>query len=182
MAETGTLSNRERLVRFLKTGTEGSFFLPGRNKAYRHLRNVMVTMIEDGQGVEAVNCIKLVHTQKLYFKREPLLIFLAEATHSINQETKKAAYAIVNDVCETPTDLFIWLNWVKIFSQLMKGWGSGLRKTVSDWYNSRDPMQIAEFVTRYKHVGRWSHKDVFRLSHIKPKNEGQYASNCNVVS
>lgn len=174
MAEGNPLTNRERLIRYLKTGTEGSFYLPGRNKAYHHLRNVIITMISEGQGVEAVNCIKQVNAEKVYFKREPLLYFLAEATHSSNEETKKAAYAIVNDVCETPVDLFIWLNQVKIFSQLTKGWGAGLRKTVANWYNSRDPMQIAEFVTRYTHVGKWSHKDVFRLCHIKPTNDGKF--------
>lgn len=172
MAEGPSRTNRERLIRYLKTGTEGNFFLPGHNKAYRHLRNVILTMITEGQGVEAVDCIKRVNAEKLYFKREPLLYFLAEATHSSNLETKKAAYAIVNEVCETPVDLFIWLNQVKIFSQFTKGWGAGLRKTVANWYNSRDPMQIAEFVTRYRNHGRWSHKDVFRLSHLKPANEG----------
>lgn len=165
------LSLQEKLVRYLKTGTEGSFFLPGKNKIFRMFGNVMKVMIEAGQGPEAVECIKRVNAEKSYFKREPLLFYLAVATNSSNEATKTAAYAAVNEVCENPVDLFLWLKHVKDLSQLTKGWGAGLRKTVTKWYHSRDPMVIAEFVTRYMSFGRWHHKDVFRLSHMKPENE-----------
>jgi len=67
----------------------------------------------------------------------------------------------------------IELPWHQMVILFKTGWGSGLRKAVSRWYNSKDPMLVAEFVTRYTHVERWSHKDVFRLGHIKPENEGK---------
>lgn len=168
------LSLQEKLVRYLRTGTEGSFFLPGKNKVFRMFGNVMKVMIEAGQGPEAVECIKRVNSEKSYFKREPLLYFLAVATNSSNEATKRAAYAAVNEVCENPVDLFVWLKHVKDLSQLTKGWGAGLRKAVTKWYHSRDPMVIAQFVSQYVSVGRWHHKDVFRLSHIKPENESKF--------
>ncbi|XP_045201406.2 RNA-binding protein RO60-like [Mercenaria mercenaria] len=170
-ADVNPLSLQEKLIRYLRTGTEGSFFLPGKNKVFRMFGNVIKVMIEAGQGPEAVECIKRVNAEKSYLKREPLLYFLAVATHSSNEPTKKAAYIAVNEVCENPVDLFTWLKHVKDLSQLTKGWGAGLRKTVTKWYHSRDPMLIAEFVTRYVSVGRWHHKDVFRLSHMKPEND-----------
>ncbi|XP_052789326.1 RNA-binding protein RO60-like isoform X2 [Mya arenaria] len=173
MAEGDVRSNEEKLIRFLKTGTERNFFLPGKNKSFRYLGNVVCTMMNDGEGQRVVECIKRVHADKLYHKREPLLFILAQSCHAgANDAVKKAAYDLVNEVCANPVDLFTWLKHIKICSQFTKGWGSGLRRTVNNWYNSRDPKQIAEFVTRYTHVERWSHKDVFRLSHIKPKNDG----------
>jgi 60 kDa SS-A/Ro ribonucleoprotein len=173
-ADINPLSLQEKLIRYLRTGTEGSFFLPGKNKVFRVFGNVIKVMIEAGQGPEAVESIKRVNSEKSYYKREPLLYFLAVATHSSNEPTKKAAYLAVNEVCENPYDLFMWLKHVKDLSQLTKGWGAGLRKTVTKWYHSRDPMLIAEFVTRYVSVGRWHHKDVFRLSHMKPENDSKY--------
>lgn len=167
------LSLMEKLTRYLRTGTEGSFFLPGRNKAFQMFGNVFSVLVEAGQGPEAVARIKSINAEKSYHKREPLLYFLAVATHSSDAPTKAAAYAIVNEVCENPFDLFIWLKHVKELSQLTKGWGAGLRKTVSNWYHSRDPLVIADFVTRYKSVGRWHHKDAFRLSHMKPQNDSK---------
>ena len=169
-----TLTLEQRLIRYLKTGTEGTFFLPGKNKAFKIHGNVMKLMIEAGQGKEAVDHMKRINAEKSYFKREPFLYFLAVASDSDNMEIKRAAYALVTEVCETPVDLFIYLKHVKILSQLTKGWGAGLRHVVCNWYNSKDPMHLAELVTRYTEAGRWSHRDVFRLSHIKPANEGKF--------
>ncbi|KAH3799525.1 RNA-binding protein RO60-like isoform X2 [Dreissena polymorpha] len=172
MANEHISNSKERLIRFLKTGTDKSFFLPGKNKHFQYVGNAMTQMINDGRGLEAVECIKKVHSEKLFLKLDPMLMFLALACHSNNDmAVKKAAYALVEIVCETPVELFKWLKQVKTCSQLTKGIGRGLRSTVSNWYNSKDPMQVAEFVTRYKNVGNWSHKDVFRLCHVKPAND-----------
>ncbi|WAR30710.1 RO60-like protein, partial [Mya arenaria] len=51
MAEGDVRSNEEKLIRFLKTGTERNFFLPGKNKSFRYLGNVVCTMMNDGEGL-----------------------------------------------------------------------------------------------------------------------------------
>lgn len=170
MAHRALLTDDQQLDRYLKIGTQGTFFLPGQNKAFQR-RNIITILIDNGRGKEAVEAIVRVNREKTYLKREPLLYFLALAAHSNDAETKKAAYASLNEVCTTPTDLFIFLKHIKILSQFTKGWGRALRRGVSSWYNTKDPVVLAELVTRFTHLGRWSHQDVFRMSHIKPENE-----------
>ena len=172
MAHRNLLTDDQQLERFLKTGTQGTFFLPGKNKVFQR-RNILTIMIDGGRGKEAVDAIVRINREKTYLKREPLLFFLAEAANSSDAETKKAAYACLNEVCTTPTDLFIFLKHIKILSQLTKGWGRALRRAVCSWYNSKDPMVLAELVTRYNNVEKWSHQDAFRMSHIKPANESK---------
>jgi len=122
MAEGGSRSNEERLVRFLKLGTERNFFLPGKNKLFPFHGNIMSIMLDEGQGKRAVECIKRVNAEKLYFKREPLLFLLAQVCHSSkDMEAKRAAYALINDICATPVDLFTWLKHVKNLAQFNKG-------------------------------------------------------------
>ena len=173
MAHRNLLTDEEQLDRFLKTGTQGTFFLPGKNKAWQR-RNILTIMIDGGRGKEAVDALVRVNRDKTYFKKEPILFFLAEAAVSTDIETKKAAYASVNEVCATPEDLFIFFKHIKVLSQLTKGWGRGLRRAVCTWYNSKDPMVLAELVTRYNNVDKWSHQDAFRMSHIKPVNESKF--------
>ena len=172
MAHRSLLTDDQQLDRYLKTGTQGTLFLPGKNKAFQR-RNIMSSMIDNGRGKEAVGAIVRVNREKTYLKREPLLYFLALAAHSTDVETKKAAYACLNEVCETPTDLFTFLKHIRILSQFTKGWGRALRRGVTSWYNMKEPMVLAELVTRFVNLGRWSHQDVFRMSHIKPANESK---------
>ena len=172
MAHRSLLTDDQQLDRYLKTGTQGTFFLPGKNKMFPR-RNVMSAMIESGRGKEAVDAVIRVNREKTYLKREPLLYFVAVAAASADAETKKAVYTCLNEICATPTDLFTFLKHLKELSNqgLTKGWGRALRRGVTLWYNTKDPMVLADLVTRYTQLGRWSHRDVFRMSHIKPANE-----------
>ena len=172
MAHRNLLTDEEQLDRFLKTGTQGTFFLPGKNKVFQR-RNILTIMIDGGRGKEAVDTLVRVNREKTFLKKEPMLFFLAEAAISSDAETKKAAYACLNEVCSTPEDLFIFLKHIKILSMLTKGWGRALRRAVCSWYNSKDPMVLAELVTQYTHVEKWNHQDAFRMSHIKPANESK---------
>ena len=52
-------------------------------------------------------------------------------------------------------------------------WGRALRKAVADWYNEKGGMALALAVTKYKQRNGWSHKDLLRLSHLKPSSEGK---------
>lgn len=172
MAHRTLLTDDQQLDRYLKTGTQGTFFLPGKNKVFQR-RNILTIMIDGGRGKEAVDAIVRVNREKTYLKREPMLFFLALAAHSSDAETKKAAYACLNEVCATPTDLLTFLKHIKILNQLTKGWGRALRRAVCSWYTTKDPVVLAELVTRYNKLGNWSHQDALRMSHIKPENESK---------
>ena len=54
------------------------------------------------------------------------------------------------------------------------GWGQGMRRAVSEWYLTRDAMDLADCVTRYRGRHGWSHRDILKLAHIKPNDIGKY--------
>ncbi|VDK33654.1 unnamed protein product [Gongylonema pulchrum] len=47
-----------------------------------------------------------------------------------------------------------------------KGWGRALRATVCRWYFSQSPERLVMQVTKYRNREGYSHRDIFRLSHI----------------
>ena len=51
----------------------------------------------------------------------------------------------------------------------MRGWGRGLRSAVANWYNDKNPDQLAYQLVKYQQRQGWSHRDVLRLSHAVPK-------------
>lgn len=49
--------------------------------------------------------------------------------------------------------------------------GKGHKKALIKWYNKRNEMDLLRLVTQYDHSYNWSNKDLFKLIHMKPKNE-----------
>ncbi|VDK89044.1 unnamed protein product, partial [Onchocerca ochengi] len=89
----------------------------------------------------------------------------------------------VHKVCLTPTHLFMFINYCKVVSKqsgLKKdsnGWGRALRATVIKWYYNQTPDHLAVMVTKYRHRINYSHRDLFCLSHIHPKQS--FPPECN---
>lgn len=101
---------------------------------------------------------------------------------------KQSAYQILKDVCPIPTDLFLFISYChKIIRECHPdrtsiGWGRSSRRAIALWYNEKDPMLLARQVTKYKQRHSWSHKDILRTSHVKPKNTGENFNVTNTVT
>ena len=48
------------------------------------------------------------------------------------------------------------------------GWGEICRREIAAWYNGKNPLDLAYLVTKYRNREGWTHRDVFRMIHIKP--------------
>ena len=88
-------------------------------------------------------------------------------------ETKRGALDAVLKVCRTPTTLFQFVELRKTLfpspqNGLGKGWSRRMRKTISKWYNEKDPSTLAYQVTKYRNREGWTHRDLLRLVHLKP--------------
>lgn len=105
----------------------------------------------------------------------PALFALAVISQHPDAEAKRAAYAVLREVCASPGELFSFIQYKKELSGAgQRGmWGRALRKAVAGWYNGRDALGLARDVTKCKRRGGWSHQDLFRLAHLKPASEGQ---------
>ncbi|XP_062991063.1 RNA-binding protein RO60 [Elgaria multicarinata webbii] len=163
-----------RLRRFLCFGSEGGTYYIKEQKLGFENAEALLRLIEDGRGCEVVQEIKTFSQEGRAAKQKPVLFALAICSQCSDAKTKQAAYKAVPEVCRIPTHLFTFIQFKKDLKEGMKCgmWGRALRKAVADWYNGKNDMAIALAVTKYKKRNGWCHKDLLRLSHLKPANEG----------
>ncbi|MEE6496264.1 hypothetical protein FKM82_002279 [Ascaphus truei] len=168
------ISDMNRLRRFLCFGSEGGTYYIAEKKLGYENAEAIIRLIEDGKGCEVVQEIKTFSQEGRAAKQEPTLFALALCSQCSDVKTKQAAFRAVPEVCRIPTHLFTFIQFKKDLKEGMKCgmWGRALRKAVSDWYNTKDSLAVAMAVTKYKQRNGWSHKDLLRLSHLKPANEG----------
>ncbi|KAM4722132.1 RNA-binding protein RO60 [Rhinophrynus dorsalis] len=168
------VSDMNRLRRFLCFGSEGgTYYIEEKKLGYENTQAIL-RLIEEGKGCEVVQEIKTFSQEGRAAKQEPTLFALAICSQCSDTKTKQAAFRAVPEVCRIPTHLFTFIQFKKDLKEGMKCgmWGRALRKAVSDWYNTKDGLAVAMAVTKYKQRNGWTHKDLLRLSHIKPANEG----------
>ncbi|GCC32064.1 hypothetical protein chiPu_0010524 [Chiloscyllium punctatum] len=162
-----------RLRRFLCFGYEGGTYYTSEDKLKKENAQAILRLLEEGKGTEVVQEIKTFDNEGKTVTQEPVLFALALCTQCSDASTKQAAYKALAEICRIPTHLFTYIQFRKDLSGGTKCgiWGRALRKAVANWYNSKDGMTIAMAVTKYKRRAGWSHKDLLRLSHLKPANE-----------
>lgn len=168
------VTDMNRLHRFLCFGSEGGTCYIKEQKLGLENAEALIRLIEDGRGSEVIQEIKSFSQEGRTAKQEPLLFALAICSQCADVSTKQAAFKAVPEVCRIPTHLFTFIQFKKDLKESMKCgmWGRALRKAVADWYNEKGGMAVALAVTKYKQRNGWSHKDLLRLSHLKPNSEG----------
>ena len=170
--------------RFLCMGAETGTFSTDDKEPTCESVTSMKRLIEQGKGSEVVDEIIKFSRDDRAAKQKPMIFALAVCVKDPDIKdikTKQAAYKALSTVCRIPTHLFQFLFYcqriVREHAENKKkpvGWGRSSRNAVSDWYNNKHPATLAMHVTKYIQRHRWSHKDILRLAHIKPKNEGQF--------
>lgn len=158
----------KRLERFLILGSEGGSYYASEQKLSRDNAEGSLRCIKT-DGLRAVREIVAVSDAGRAPKNDPAIFALALAASFGNDETRRAALAAVPRVCRIGTHLFHFAEYV----DGMRGWGRGLRDAVGRWYGEQEPGKLAFQVVKYQQRDGWSHRDLLRLSHPKPKNDTQ---------
>ena len=119
--------------------------------------------------------LKEISVRGLAARQEPTLLSLAAAiVFAPTAEKKAAALALVPECVRIPTHAFMLSGYVTDLSQCKpgkekgKGWGSGFRKALSQFYISRRGLELATAVTKYKNREGWRQEDLLRMLHINP--------------
>ena len=164
------VEDMQRFRRFLVLGSEGGTYYATQKKLSEENAQALLRLIETGRGPEAVDIVRQFSVEGRTAKQDPIIFALATCARSPDAKTKTAAYGVMNKVLRIPTHLF---QFVEMCEKLSKagnstGWGRGHRKAITKWYNEKRGMSLAIHVTKYKQRNGWSHRDLFRLCHIKP--------------
>lgn len=169
--------NDQQLKRFLIVGTEGGTYYARNDKELTEKHATCINnLIREGQGEvvvkTAVEALKGGHAAK----PNTALYTLAVCCGSEDRQVKLAAYKALCDACSIPTHLFMFVQFVENIGKQKTpnttGWGRGLRKAVSVWYQqfAANPQRLAMLITKYRQRGGWTHRDLLRLCHAKPKD------------
>lgn len=165
-----------KLDRFLVLGSEGGSYYATEQKLSENNVAALAECVKEN-GIAAVQRIVEISDSGRAPKNDPALFALAYASAKGDAATRVAALDALPKVARIGTHLFSYVQYVNS----MRGWGRGLRAAIGDWYKQREPDALALQVTKYQSrtIGengpKWSHRDLLRLSHAKPKNRAQQA-------
>lgn len=159
--------------RFLILGSEGGTFYVN-EQALTDLNVASIKEALDLDGMRLVDIIVDVSDRALAPKNEPALVALSMAASytdknrpDYSQRVRAYALAALPKVARTGTHLFHFADYV----DKQRGWGSGLRKAIGNWYLDKSPMALANQVTKYVQRNGWAHADLLRLAHPKATDE-----------
>lgn len=146
-----------RLERFLILGTEGgSYYASERDLTLENAQVVVRCLEKDAERV--IRAIVEVSDSGRAPKNDPAIMALGIAA---GMGFTASACAALPKVCRTGTHLFTFAE----VAQGLRGWGRGLRRGVSAWYEDKTPEALAFQVAKYQRREGWSHRDLLRLAH-----------------
>lgn len=173
---TFQVSDLDRLDRFLILGSDKNQYY-GSAKKMTEMNTKDITGVIERLGPKAVARIVEISDQGRAPKNDPALYALALAMTHGSDETKAAAYEAIPKVARIGTHILHLADYV----HGMRGWGRGVRRGFSSWYNGRSALSLAKQITKYAQRDGWSHMDVLRLAHISPKSDDHDAIFSHIV-
>lgn len=168
-------SDLNKLRRFLCIGTEGgTYYTNGCKPLAKENAQCILQLIAAGKGEDVIREIVSFSASDKAARPESIAFALAvTARLSTDLQTKQAAYKALSQVCSNPTQLFHFVEYAQKLSGETTGWGRAQRKAINEWYNNRDPKELALLVTQYVSRNGWSHTDLLRLAHVKPQKDSK---------
>jgi 60 kDa SS-A/Ro ribonucleoprotein len=155
-----------QLDRFLILGTEGNtYYATAREMTRENAKNVIACIKADGKKV--VRRIVEISTAGRAPKNDPALFALALCAAMGDPTTKREAYQALPKVARIGTHLFHFAAYKKALGGLG---GNGFKRAIGRWYNGMNAQRLALQVTKYQQRDGWSHKDMLRLAHVRPKD------------
>jgi 60 kDa SS-A/Ro ribonucleoprotein len=162
------------LDRFLIIGTEGgSYYANEREMTYKIGDAVRRLISTNGEYV--VNRVVEISVAGRAPKNDPAIIVLAACAVEGDQPTRQAAYQAVKSVCRIGTHIFQFAQFMTELKGGSAGWGRGLQRAISEWYNGKPDNDLGYQVIKYQNRAGWTHADLLQQAHVKPIDEAHDA-------
>ena len=164
-----TMDKWGQFDRFIIMGSEGSsYYASEKKQTLDNAKNVISCIKEDGK--RAVDRIVEISDQGRALKNDPAIFALALAAASADTAVGEYAFSQLGKVCRIGTHLFAFMEAYNEFGK----WRGYAKRGVANWY-ARHEDKLAMQLLKYQQRNGWSHRDVLRLAHVKPKSEGHNA-------
>lgn len=159
---TFTVSDLDRAKRFLILGSDKSYYQSGAKLSKKNAEN-LIKIAESDDSQALTDLIVEISTGGRAAKQDPGLFALAiVASHGADAD-RSYALSKLAEVARTGSSLFTFITYVEQF----RGWGTGLKRAVAEWYTEKSADQIAYQAAKYRQREGWTHRDVFRKAHPK---------------
>jgi len=162
------LDRWKMLDRFLILGSEkNTYYSTAKELTIDNARNILRLLEEDGKRV--VDRVVEISDSGRAPKNDPAIFILALAAAAKDANTRSYALEMMPLVVRTGTHLFQFID----YCDKLRGWGRALRNSISRWYIDKDLSQLVYQLIKYKSRCGWSHRDVLKKAHPKPKSPQQ---------
>lgn len=160
-----TLTPMKQLERFLVMGSMGGTFYVGKNKLTTQNLNAAIGLLQANPQIAQSVVDKAVSysVNGRVITNDTCLAILAAASAYAPSSVKSSLPAALTQVARTGTDLLHFTGYADSF----RGWGTSLKKLVSNWFLSKTPDQVAYQAVKYFNRDGWTQRDVLRKSHTK---------------
>ncbi len=155
-----TVSEHERLIRFLVLGTDKGTYYASERDITKENVDFLLQMIK-GNEVEVVDTVVDVSVNARAPKNSNALFVLALVF--VHGQNKAYVRTALPKVARTATHLFEFMFYLKS----MGGLGRSKRKAIADWYTSKEIDDLAYQIVKYRNRHGFTHKDAIALSHPK---------------
>lgn len=156
-----------QLDRFLILGTEGgTYYASEKESTIKAAACVEKCIALD--GLKTVARVLEISDGGRAPKNDPALLVLAMCAKKGDDATKKAAREALPKVARIGTHLFTLAQNIEAFG----GWGRSTKRAFADWYQSKTLSSAAFQAVKYQSRNGWSHRDILRLAHPTPKDDG----------
>lgn len=179
------LTDLDLLKRFLYTGVVDNYFIgpnirqPGVRKFWpRCFIDDYIRSVVENPNFSAImdaanESIDLVNRETIFTVIARIL-----KSGSVHLEEKTATKTMLFRYMKTDKDFF---QFIKVYSNMYrrmktdkKKFPTVLKKIAIKWYEEKTPTELATMVAKRLSYHRWTHKNVFKLCHIKTKDPGTY--------
>lgn len=150
-----------RLERFLILGSEAPTYYQSAQALTRENASVVLECFAADPARAALTIVEISESGRAP-RVSPAIFAIALATLSPSVEARKAAYGAIGRVCRTASHLF---ELTSTTQALGKGWGRGLARAVSQWYDGRDVGKLALQAVKYRTRNGMDHGRALRVSH-----------------
>lgn len=156
-----------QLDRFLILGTEGgTYYASEKESTVKAAACVEKCIATD--GLKTVARVVEISDGGRAPKNDPALLVLAMCAKKGDDATKAAARAALPKVARIGTHLFTLAQNIEAFG----GWGRSTKRAFADWYQAKTLSSAAFQAVKYQSRNGWSHRDILRLAHPTPKDDG----------
>ncbi|KAJ3339356.1 60 kDa SS-A/Ro ribonucleoprotein [Gonapodya sp. JEL0774] len=170
------VANAQQLRRFLVLGAAGGTYYVGERELILENALHIKGMILSGEGREVVETVLDFSVNARTPKQDTLTFTLALAYSFGDKNVRSLVFQHLAAICRIPTTLFSFLEFVKHLGNTNHAKsGRGLRTAIGKWYNGvtedvgEAAVRQAFTCTKYKNRNGWTHQDVLKVFHVKPK-------------